>query len=73
MKVINLKKSEVIAVFGGTQKAVAEALGIKQSSVSCWPEILSDAVSDRVRGAAIRTNRTIPEGWVNDDKNNDVA
>lgn len=61
---IKLSKEEVVAFFGGTQKEVADALGIKQSSVSDWPDVLSEAISDRVRGAAVRNGFVIPKQWL---------
>ena len=63
MNEIRLKKSEVIDFFNGGQRGVAEALGINQSSVSDWPETLSEGVSDRVRGAATRLGMEVPASW----------
>lgn len=73
MNQIRLKKSEVIAFFGGTQKDVAEVVGIKQASVSEWPDLLSDAVSDRVRGAATRAGYELPSSWVSQSQNNEQS
>lgn len=67
MDKVRLKKSDAIKFFGGTQIDVAEALGIAQSSVSDWPELLSVAVSDRVRGAAVRLGKKVPRDWKVED------
>jgi hypothetical protein len=64
MNEVRLNKKDVIEFFGGSQMLVADALGIKQSSVSCWEDILSVAISDRVRGAAIRMGKKIPKSWM---------
>jgi len=47
-------KQEAIRLFGGTLRAVGDALGISRQAVCQWPEILSQDTSDRLLGAAIR-------------------
>lgn len=49
-----LTKKEAEALFGGPE-AVSKALGYTSAStVYNWPQLLSESVSDRVRGAAWR-------------------
>lgn len=69
MDFVRLKKTSVIAFFGNKQGNVAEALGIKQSSVSCWPDVLSSAISDRVRGACLRLGKDVPSDWLINSQN----
>lgn len=47
-------KQEAIRIFGGTMKAVGDALGISRQAVYQWPEELPQDTSDRLVGAAIR-------------------
>ena len=50
-----LTKAQAYELFGGTGEAVASALGYAgAATVYNWPTTLSPAVSDRVRGAALR-------------------
>jgi transcriptional regulator with XRE-family HTH domain len=51
---MNMRKQEAIALFGGTTKAMAEALKLTSSAVSQWPEDLRPEQVDRVIGAAVR-------------------
>ena len=46
-------KNQAIKMFGG-QIPLAQALGITSSAISQWPEVLDQAKTDRVVGAAIR-------------------
>lgn len=48
-----MEKAKVIALFGSVT-ATAKALGISPQAVSDWPDTLSPAVADRVRGACAR-------------------
>ena len=49
-----LTKKEAYALFGGAE-AVARALGYTSAATAHnWPVTLSESVSDRVRGAALR-------------------
>ena len=49
-----LTKKQVYALFGGAE-AVAKALGYTSAATAHnWPAVLTVAVSDRVRGAAVR-------------------
>jgi UTP--glucose-1-phosphate uridylyltransferase len=52
-----MTKSDAVALFGGTQSAVAEALGVTRSYVSQWPEELDQRIADRVLGAAVRLGK----------------
>lgn len=47
-------KREAIKLFGGTMKAVGDALDITRQAVSQWPEDLPQDKSDRLVGAAVR-------------------
>lgn len=50
-----LSKNEAIELLGGTPNLAAKALGYSvPQSVYVWPEILPQALEDRVRGAAAR-------------------
>ena len=50
-----LTKAQAYELFGGSGEAVASALGYSgAATVYNWPATLSPAVSDRVRGAALR-------------------
>jgi len=51
-----MTKTDAIRVFG-TRTKLAAALGITKQAISLWPEELDTARADRVRGAALRTNR----------------
>jgi transcriptional repressor of cell division inhibition gene dicB len=55
-----MTKSEAIELFGGTQIAVAKALGVTRGYVSQWPEVLDERIADRVMGAAVRLGRIKP-------------
>lgn len=54
-------KQEAIRIFGGTMKAVGDALGISRQAVYQWPEDLPQDTSDRLVGAAIRL-KLLPPG-----------
>ena len=58
-------KQDAIRIFGGTMKAVGDALGISRQAVYQWPEELPQDTSDRLVGAAIRltdiATRATPE------------
>lgn len=47
-------KSEAIRLLGGTNTLAAEAIGITQSAVSQWPDVLPDSIADRVVAALAR-------------------
>ena len=53
-------KQEAIQIFGGTMRAVGDALGITRQAVYQWPEALPQETSDRLLGAAIRLNLLSP-------------
>jgi UTP--glucose-1-phosphate uridylyltransferase len=52
-----MTKTEATELFGGTQSALAAALGVSRSAISQWPEQLSRMQADRVLGAAARLGR----------------
>jgi hypothetical protein len=48
-------KQDAINLLGGTPRKAADAMGYKSiQAIYVWPDILPDAVADRVRGAASR-------------------
>ena len=49
-----MTKHEATKIFGGTQSALAAALGVSRSAISQWPEQLSQRQADMVLGAALR-------------------
>jgi hypothetical protein len=53
-------KQEAIQIFGGSMRAVGDALGISRQAVYQWPEELPQDTSDRLLGAAIRLNLLPP-------------
>lgn len=62
-KVFGIQKKEIIALFG-TQKATAEAMGIKQASVAGWPEIVSNGIRLKAIGAARCERKQAPSHWI---------
>ena len=58
-----MRKREAIKIFGSPGKT-ASALGITKQAVNGWPDELSDAVSDRVIGAATRLGKTVPSEFL---------
>ena len=48
-----MRKADVIKLFGSTTRT-GNALGISHQAVSDWPDILTPAIADRVRGACTR-------------------
>lgn len=44
-----MKKSDVIAHFGGTQVQVADALGITKSAVSQWSEVIPEGIAYKIQ------------------------
>ncbi len=59
-----IRKSEVISFFGGTQKDVANALSIKQPSVSNWSDILTLSQENRVISTCVKRGIEIPKSWL---------
>jgi len=60
MRQKDMLKSDALKFFGGTvgmQKALE--LGT-HSAISAWPEVLTTAQADRVRGAAVRLSKKLP-------------
>lgn len=51
-----MEKQTAINLLGGTPRKAADAMGYKSiQAIYVWPEKLSDAVADRVRGVLSRT------------------
>ena len=52
-----MEKQTAINLLGGTPRKAADAMGYKSiQAIYVWPEKLSDAVADRVRGVLSRRN-----------------
>lgn len=49
-----MNKAQAIELLGGTVTAAADAVGITRSAVSQWPDVLPDAIRDRVQAAIAR-------------------
>ncbi len=58
-----MNKKEVIEYFGSQEKT-AEFMDIKQSSVSGWPEDLTERLKDRIIGRMKRLGKRIPKEWL---------
>jgi UTP--glucose-1-phosphate uridylyltransferase len=56
-----MTKSEAVALFGDTQTALANALGVSRSYISQWPDVLEPKQADRVLGAAVRLGKLQPK------------
>lgn len=54
-----MEKQTAIKLLGGTPRKAADAMGYKSiQAIYVWPEKLSDAVADRVRGVLSRSKTT---------------
>jgi hypothetical protein len=54
-----MNKHLAIELLGGTPKKAAALMGYKSvQAIYLWPDILSDAVADRVRGVLSRNKKT---------------
>jgi len=51
---LGMLKSDAIRLLGGTNTSAAEAIGITQSAVSQWPDVLPPTIADRVIAALAR-------------------
>lgn len=52
-----MNKKTAIILLGGTPGKAAKAMGYKSvQAVYLWPEVLSQAVADRVTGVLLRIN-----------------
>lgn len=61
MRQIHMLKKDAVEFFGGTWK-MARALELgTHSAISNWPDVLTTAQADRVRGAAIRLSKPLPD------------
>ena len=55
-----MRKREAIELFGRTQQALADAVGVTRPAISQWPDELTQEQADRVVGAAVRLGRWPP-------------
>jgi hypothetical protein len=55
-----MRKSSAIEAFGSVTE-IAKALGVTRQYVYQWPDELEQPLADRVRGAAQRLGKVIPE------------
>jgi len=53
-------KSEAIQILGGSVSSAAKAIGVSPQAVSLWPDVLTDAIRDRVQAALYRQTNTQP-------------
>ena len=51
-----MDKNQAIELFG-SQRKLAEALEVTVSAISQWPDVLDQAKTDRVVGAAVRLKK----------------
>jgi hypothetical protein len=59
-----MRKSDVLAHFGGSQSAVARALKITRASVHGWPELVPEASAyrlERITAGELRVSPAIYE------------
>lgn len=49
-----MTKEQAKQIFGGTDRKMADAIGVTRSAVTQWPEVLTQEQEDRVIGAAVR-------------------
>lgn len=56
---LDMRKETVIQYFG-TQAATANALGIKQPSVACWPEIIPQGRAYQIQALTFNKLRVDP-------------
>lgn len=68
-----MTKSHAIAIFGDRQQDLADALGLSKGRISQLPEILPTPIADRVRGAALRLGKPIPDEMERSDVAADAA
>jgi transcriptional regulator with XRE-family HTH domain len=55
-----MRKAEAIQLFGRTQQALADAVGLTRPAISQWPDELRQEQVDRVIGAAVRLGKWPP-------------
>ncbi len=63
-KLLAMKKSEAIKIFGGKSIDLAKALGRHKSAISQWPENLTNDQVNMVIGAAVRSGIEIPKRFL---------
>jgi hypothetical protein len=59
-KLSGMTKTQAVAVFG-SQAELARALDLTRAAVSRWPEELEERIADRIRGAAVRLGKPLPD------------
>jgi hypothetical protein len=55
-----MTKQEAANLFGGAHADLARALDMTRGGISQWDDVLTEAQTDRVLGAAIRLGKEIP-------------
>jgi DNA-binding transcriptional regulator YdaS (Cro superfamily) len=55
-----MTKADAIALAGGRAKALADAVGVTQSAISQWPDVLPARLADRVTAAVHRARTGAP-------------
>ncbi len=55
-----MKKTEAIALLGGTVAAAADAIGVTYQAIDKWPDELPARIADRVQAALWRIANSIP-------------
>ena len=55
-----MKKSDAIALLGGTVSAAAEAIGVTPAAISQWPDELPGRLADRIQAALWRAANGVP-------------
>ena len=56
---VGMLKTEAIEILGGTVTSAARAVGVSPQAVSLWPDVLTDAIRDRVQAAMWRQSRQL--------------
>ena len=57
---VGMLKTEAIEILGGTVTSAARAVGVSPQAVSLWPDVLTDAIRDRVQAAMWRQSKQFP-------------
>lgn len=55
-----MRKTEAIALLGGSVLSAARAIGVTYQAVGKWPEELPQRIADRVQGALWRIANGVP-------------
>jgi len=59
-----MTKQEAADLFGGVHADLARALDMTRGGISQWPDVLTEAQTDRVLGAAMRLGKPIPGSFI---------